>query len=63
MKVKWKNYKMESQGNYTWPNGKKYEGEWKDGKKDGKGVILYEDGSKMEGVFRDDRPWQTMLSD
>ena len=54
---------MGGQGNYTWPNGKKYEGEWKDGKKDGKGVILYEDGSKMEGVFRDDRPWQTMLSD
>ena len=54
---------MESQGNYTWPNGKKFEGEWKDGKKDGKGVILYEDGSKMEGVFRDDRPWQTTLSD
>ena len=54
---------MEGQGNYTWPNGKKYEGEWKDGKNDGKGVILYEDGSKMEGVFRDDRPWQTILSD
>ena len=47
---------MEGQGNYTWPNGKKYEGEWKDGKKDGKGIILYEDGSKMEGVFRDDSP-------
>jgi|TARA_B100000809_G_scaffold171115_1_gene168417 hypothetical protein len=36
-------------GEYTWPNGKKYEGLWKDGLQEGKGKETEPEGHVYEG--------------
>ncbi|MFN9905335.1 MAG: membrane-binding protein, partial [bacterium] len=40
----WKNNKMEGRGVFTWPDGRKYEGEYLDDKKEGKGTFYWPDG-------------------
>jgi len=36
-------------GTYTWPDGRKYEGEFKDGLKDGFGKLTWPTGKEYKG--------------
>jgi hypothetical protein len=40
---------MEGYGVFTWPDGRKYEGEYIDDKKEGKGTFYWPDGRKYDG--------------
>ena len=42
---------IDGKGTYTWPDGRKYEGEYYCNKKHGFGVFTWKDGSRYEG------PW------
>jgi len=43
------NNKMEGSGTFTWPDGRRYEGDYVDDKKEGHGVFFWPDGRKYEG--------------
>lgn len=43
---------MEGFGTFTWPDGRKYEGEYIDDKKDGKGIFYWPDGRKYDGEWK-----------
>ena len=43
---------MEGSGIYTWPDGKKYEGEYINDKKEGHGIFFWPDGRKYEGGWK-----------
>ncbi len=38
-------------GVYTWPDGRRYEGEWLNNNMHGKGVYTWKDGRKYEGEY------------
>ena len=38
-------------GIFSWPDGRRYEGDYKDDKKDGNGVFSWNDGRKYEGQW------------
>ena len=40
---------MEGKGNYTWPDGRSYNGDFVGGKKEGNGVMYWPNGEKYEG--------------
>ena len=42
---------MHGYGEYTWPDGRKYEGNYKYNKKHGQGTYTYSDGSKYKGEW------------
>jgi len=46
------NNKMEGSGVFTWPDGRRYEGEYIDDKKEGHGVFYWPDGRKYEGGWK-----------
>ena len=46
------NNKMEGSGVFTWPDGRKYDGEYIDDKKEGNGIFFWPDGSKYEGGWK-----------
>lgn len=43
---------MEGSGVFTWPDGRRYEGEYRDDKKEGNGVFYWPDGRKYEGGWK-----------
>ena len=43
---------MEGSGIYTWPDGRKYEGEYINDKKEGHGIFFWPDGRKYEGGWK-----------
>ena len=43
--------KMEGYGVFSWPDGRKYEGEYIDDKKEGNGIFYWPDGRKYEGQW------------
>ena len=43
---------MDGRGVFTWPDGRKYEGEYKDDKKEGYGVFEWTDGKKYRGHWQ-----------
>ena len=53
----------EGRGNYTYPDGDKYEGEWKNGEFHGQGTYTSPDGSKFEGEFKDGKRWNGIIFD
>ena len=46
---------MHGKGVYTWPDGRKYDGDYVDNKMHGKGVYTWPDGAKYDGDFVDDK--------
>jgi hypothetical protein len=42
---------LNGQGTYTYPDGRKYEGEFKDGEISGQGTYTWSDGRKYEGEW------------
>jgi hypothetical protein len=40
---------MHGKGNFTWSDGRKYDGNYVDDKKDGYGVFTWPDGRRYEG--------------
>jgi len=46
------NNKMEGSGIFTWPDGRKYDGEYIDDKKEGNGIFYWPDGRKYEGGWK-----------
>ena len=46
---------LHGRGVYTWPDGRKYEGEYKDDKKDGEGIYTWPDGKKYDGGWKDSK--------
>jgi L1 cell adhesion molecule like protein len=40
---------MHGRGVFTWPDGRKYEGEYVEDKKEGKGVFYWPDGRQYKG--------------
>lgn len=46
------NNKMEGSGVFTWPDGRKYDGEYIDDKKEGHGIFFWPDGRKYEGGWK-----------
>lgn len=46
---------MHGKGVFTWPDGRKYEGDFYKDKKHGIGVLTYKDGSKYHGEWKDGR--------
>ena len=46
------NNKMEGSGIFTWPDGRKYDGEYVDDKKEGNGIFYWPDGRKYEGGWK-----------
>ena len=43
---------MDGYGIFTWPDGRKYNGEYKDDKKDGTGIFEWSDGRKYKGNWK-----------
>ena len=43
---------MEGFGVFTWPDGRKYEGEYMNDKKEGTGVFSWPDGRKYNGLWK-----------
>jgi hypothetical protein len=43
---------MEGYGVFTWPDGRKYQGEYVDDKKEGKGEFFWPDGRKYDGGWK-----------
>jgi len=46
------NNKMEGTGVFTWPDGRRYEGDYVDDKKEGQGVFFWPDGRKYDGGWK-----------
>eukprot|EP00826_Nyctotherus_ovalis_P022570 TRINITY_DN17470_c0_g1_i2.p3 TRINITY_DN17470_c0_g1~~TRINITY_DN17470_c0_g1_i2.p3 ORF type:complete len:103 (-),score=21.98 TRINITY_DN17470_c0_g1_i2:149-457(-) len=44
---------MHGKGKYSWPNGRRYEGEYAEDKKHGYGVYCWPDRRRYEGCWRD----------
>ena len=44
----WKNNKMDGNGIFTWPDGRRYEGEYNNDKKDGYEIFELADGKKYK---------------
>ena len=44
---------MHGKGTFTWPDGRKYEGDYKDDKKEGVGLFVWADGRKYNGCWKD----------
>ena len=42
---------MYGHGVFTWPDGRKYQGDYKDDKKDGYGLFEWPDGRKYKGYW------------
>ena len=42
---------MDGKGIFTWPDGRKYEGDYKDDKKEGYGIFEWNDGKKYRGYW------------
>ena len=42
---------MDGKGVFTWPDGRRYEGEYKDDKKEGYGIFEWSDGKKYRGFW------------
>ena len=42
---------MDGKGIFTWPDGRKYEGDYKDDKKEGYGIFEWTDGKKYRGYW------------
>jgi len=42
-------------GTYSWPDGRRYEGEWQNNKMNGKGKYFWPDGRSHEGEYFDDK--------
>ena len=38
-------------GEYSYANGKKYNGNWEDNKKHGEGIWTFKDGKKQRGIW------------
>ena len=51
------NSRLNGQGTYTWPDGRKYQDEWRDGAWHGQGTFNSPDGRKFIGKFKLDKPW------
>jgi hypothetical protein len=47
---------MEGRGVYTWPDGKRYDGEYKADQMEGRGLCTLADGRAFEGFFKGDMP-------
>ena len=47
-----KNNKMDGKGVFTWPDGRKYEGEYKNDKKEGYGTFKWKEGRKYVGSWK-----------
>ena len=43
---------MEGSGIFTWPDGRRYDGEYIDDKKEGNGIFFCPDGRKYEGGWK-----------
>ena len=43
---------MDGEGVFTWPDGRRYEGQYKDDKKDGYGIFEWADGKKYKGQWK-----------
>lgn len=43
---------MEGSGTFSWPDGRKYEGDYVDDKKEGQGIFYWPDGRKYEGGWK-----------
>ena len=43
---------MDGHGVFTWPDGRRYEGDYKDDKKDGYGIFEWADGKKYKGYWQ-----------
>lgn len=43
---------MEGSGVFTWPDGRRYEGDYVDDKKEGQGSFYWPDGRKYEGGWK-----------
>ena len=48
----WKNNKMNGKGIFSWPDGRRYEGDYKDDKKDGYGEFEWNEGKKFKGNWK-----------
>ena len=46
---------MHGLGIFTWPDGRKYEGQYINGKKEGHGVLTRADGCQFIGQFKNDK--------
>lgn len=44
---------MHGTGVYTWPDGKRYQGEYKKGLKEGWGVYTWKNGKEYTGTWKD----------
>ena len=42
-------------GVYTWPDGRKYEGEYQNDQKHGKGIYTWPDGKKYDGGWKESK--------
>ena len=42
---------MHGEGEFSWPDGRKYVGEYVDDKKHGNGVFEWPDGKKYDGLW------------
>ena len=42
-------------GLYSWPDGRRYEGDWQNNKMHGKGKYFWPDGRSHEGEYLDDK--------
>ena len=42
---------MDGSGVFTWPDGRRYEGEYIDDKKEGRGIFYWNDGRKYDGQW------------
>jgi hypothetical protein len=43
---------MHGSGVFTWPDGRKYDGEYYDDMKSGKGIFYWPDGRKYNGEWK-----------
>lgn len=43
---------MEGKGIFTWPDGRKYNGDYKNDKKEGYGIFEWPDGKKYKGEWK-----------
>ena len=46
---------MDGKGVFSWPDGRKYEGEYLENRKHGYGEFQWPDGSCYKGYWRDDK--------
>jgi hypothetical protein len=53
---------MSGKGKYTYPDGRKYEGEWLQEERSGQGTLTFPDGSKYEGQWLDGKQSKLPIS-